>query len=393
MRALLIVIALALSTPAWAQKTASKAERARAEQFFRAGEQAYNTGQYQLAAEAFEEAYAILPLPAIAFSTAQAYRLHYFVDKQPSDLERAVELYRVYLEGVEQGGRRNDAAASLAELEPILIRLRAQGAMGDGGEAAQPVTKLMVTSAVPGAQAIIGEGEAAAVPVVRELPPGRYRVRVSADGYAPFDELRDVVEGQFRVVEVELQPLPAQVSIEAEAGASIAVDGRVLGTTPLLRPLEVAEGTHVVTVSLRGRRPWSREIRVKKAEKVELEADLEVTSQRRASVWTLGAGAAVLFAGGVYGGMALAADGDASELDERRRTQGLVASERLALADAISRRDDRRRTAAVLVGTGAILAAAGAVLYWFDSAPEAPGLDFRPSLCCDSVGLALGGRF
>ena len=98
-------------------------EKAEAQKRFRSGEVAFKAGDYVVAAEAFEEAYALLPLPAIAFSTAQSYRLQYFIDKQPARLRRAVELYRVYVDQTPKGGRREDAVANLAEVEPLLGRL------------------------------------------------------------------------------------------------------------------------------------------------------------------------------------------------------------------------------------------------------------------------------
>ena len=60
---------------------------------------------------------------AILFSTAQAYRRQYFVDREPAKLKRAVDLYRQYVGEVAQGGRRDDAVQHLSDLEPLLARV------------------------------------------------------------------------------------------------------------------------------------------------------------------------------------------------------------------------------------------------------------------------------
>ena len=129
--ALVIACLGVLAAPAIAQDKAPNkaAVRKEAKKFFRAGQQAFDAGQYVMASDAFEQAYNRLPLPAIAFSTAQAHRLQYFIDKDASRLKRAIELYRIYLTMVASGERRDDAGSNLAELEPILLRLEA-GAAG-----------------------------------------------------------------------------------------------------------------------------------------------------------------------------------------------------------------------------------------------------------------------
>jgi hypothetical protein len=80
-----VLLLAAAPTAAVAQPAGtSAAGRQEAEQFFRAGERAFKNNSFQAAAEMFERAYATLPLPAIAFSAAQAYRLQYALDADPS---------------------------------------------------------------------------------------------------------------------------------------------------------------------------------------------------------------------------------------------------------------------------------------------------------------------
>ena len=67
-----------------------------AKEYFRAGAQAYAVGQYQVALQAFEQAYALAPRPAVLFSMAQAERRQYFVDQKTEHLEKAIRMFREY---------------------------------------------------------------------------------------------------------------------------------------------------------------------------------------------------------------------------------------------------------------------------------------------------------
>ena len=73
------------------------------------GAKAYASGRYDVAIEAFEEAYAIAAKPAIVFSLAQAERKHYFATKDARYLRRAAEHFRKYLADDGAGARRADA--------------------------------------------------------------------------------------------------------------------------------------------------------------------------------------------------------------------------------------------------------------------------------------------
>ncbi len=373
--------------------------RKEAEKFFRAGEQAYNNGQYLLAAEAFEEAYTHLQLPAIAFSTAQAHRLQYFVDRDPRRLKRAIELYRRYVEEVKKGGRREDAATHLADLEPVLARLESQGQKPIGALGSESPTRMMISSNVKNARASLAGAKPVGLPLVRPIEPGTYKVVVTARGYFPKEQEYTVVEGQFRAVEVNLTPKPALVRVKTSSGAQIVVDGRPAGTAPLMRPLELDAGVHLVTVIERGRRAWSKEISVERGQNVELDANLRRTLQRKISYAVLGTAAATLLLSGVAGMAALDADGDASELEDKRQMTGLDAAELVALEERIEDRDTAADATSILFGVGTGLAVTGALLYFMDTPraesyePPPPGVAVTPVVSGDVTGLSLSGRF
>ena len=393
--ALLVALAAA---PASAEEP-SAGGRAEAEQFFRAGERAFKNNSFQAAAEMFERAYATLPLPAIAFSAAQAYRLQYALDADPSKLKRAVKLYEAYVSQEPKGKRVGDAAKILAELRPRLEEIEKKVKV-DEMPAKSDATTIMVTTTtdVAGAALSVDGGAPEALDVMRAIAPGRHKVVVSAPGYFPAERSKEVLKGVPNVVEIELESRPAVVSVRADDGAQVSVNGRPAGVTPLVRPIELPPGKHLVTITRRGHRPWSREIRVKRGQSVQLDASFDRTGQRTLAYGVLGVSGALLVGAGVTFGMSIAAASDARSLNDKRNEQGLTAPELDDYEEAVDRRDTRRGTTWILLGTSAAVATAGFLLYFMDN-PRAevdtpsPGLGVSASAGGDSLGLALGGRF
>jgi tetratricopeptide (TPR) repeat protein len=388
---------------------ASAERRQEAELFFRAGEQAYEAGQYLVAAQAFEQAYEILPLPAILFSMAQAYRLQYFIDKEVTHLLRAIESYREYIQAVEQGGRRDDAATSLAELEVIRDRLQREGRLKSrrGAAELEDKTQLMVTSQVEGARASI-DGKRGETPLILEVLPGKHRVEVEAEGYFPAKQQTTAVAGRLIVVEVELEPKPARLMVQAESGASIQVDGRAVGMTPLARPVEVPSGKHFVAVTRRGRYPWARELDLEHGKSIEVRTSLDTTGQRRISHWVFGASALSL---ATAGGVALLAYKTDRELAEQvAKLDGSISPDEAQAIDELEKeRDGRLQITFVCIGASAALAVAGGLLYWFDTPgvsaagvstgdvqparDTASSLRVAPMIRGDLAGFAVAGHF
>ena len=398
--ALAIVAALAAPAAAQPKKEMTDQQRSEAEQLFRAGERAFKANQFENAARLFEQAYAVLPLPAIAFSTGQSYRLQYAVDKDPRRLKRAVAMYDRYITDEPKGSRVGQAARHLAELRPLLEEQERKAAIADM-PAVSVATMIMVTTTtdVPGARVTVDGGAPETLPLMREVTKGPHRVVITADGYRVFDEKREAVEGITRVIEIDLVPMPAVVSLRADDGAQVSVDGRPAGVTPLQRPLELGQGKHLVTVTRRGHRPWSREVNVKRGQKVVLDASLERTGQRTVSYVVLAGAGVLAIAAGVTYGLSLKAGGDASELNDKRESEGLTAAERDEYVELVDRRDARLSATYILIGAAGAVAASGFLLYFMDN-PAAEvdtgagaSLTVAPVAGAESLGLALGGRF
>lgn len=406
-RPVVTVVTVVLGAVLLAASPAS-ADRATAERYFRAGAKAYAAQNFGAAAQNFDEAYKAEALPEIAFSAAQAYRRLFRVDGQPAYVRRAVELYRIYLAAVKTGGRVGDAADNLAEMQRELDKL------GAAGTAAAPVvahTRLGVSvvfadQLVPDTGTLREIGDATGDGAARDLAatidgkpvepfalvdvaPTEHRIAVSAPGYFPIEKATHAVEGQASLVEVTLTPKPARVAITTEADARIAVDGRGVATAPTA-PLELAAGTHLVTIARRGREPFGRELVVARGEQVTLAAPLAKTTRRKAVPWILG-GAGLLAAGAITTGiLAKVHDGRASDLrdvlDQGNRPP--------ADADAYDREvaaRDRDVTATWVLGGAAITAGTvGALLFLFDT-PTPEGLRLTPA--AGGAQVTYGHRF
>ncbi len=409
---LLLALALALGGAAWpAGALAQGSAVDQAKTYFNAGAQAYEAGRYGVAVDFFDQAYKLAPRPAILFSTAQAEKKKYFAEHDPRDLKRAVDLYRQYLSQVTTGGRRADATDALGELEPLASRADMQTAAATpSNPPAVAATHLMLSSPAPKAAASLDGNAAAELPLSADVAPGKHHVHVTAEGY--FDEDRDVdVEGTVGI-DIALRERPALLSVTGLDGADVIVDGRLLGTTPLVRPLEVPAGKHLVAVMKNGYHGFSREVAFEHGQNTTVDAHAKPTGQRVVSYVLFGAGAAAVVAGAVFTGIAISEQSKASDINAARQS-GPIGNQ--DLADYNSDVDARNNWRSAAVGTfagAAALFATGAVLYFFDkpsasalppgpepapapqpAKPKDMELSAAPVIGPGFAGFGLGGRF
>jgi hypothetical protein len=379
-------------------------DRATAEKHFRAGAKAYAAQSFEAAAAQFEEAYRALPLPEIAFSTAQAYRKLYRVDAKPQYVKRAVELYRVYLEKVKKGGRVGDAADSLGEMERELARLgttkiekldstiertRLGVHVSIEGQAADAVREVgdLTGNALEGVTTELDGAKVEPFALV-DVKPGDHVVKVVADGYFPVEKKHRAVQGATALVEIELKPRPATVTVKTDDGARIAVDGRAMsGST-----FDIAAGTHLLTITRSGREPFGRELFLTRGQALKLDAPLEKTAKRRAVPYVIG-GAAILGAAAITSTIvAVVHDSKASDLDDEIQRGNADPSKGDDYDRQIAKRDDWKTGAYVFGGAAVVAGTVGFLLYAFDS-PSAESVRIAPTASPDGAGVAASGRF
>lgn len=339
-----------------------------ARRYFDAGQRAFEQTKYDAAIAAFSQSQSTVPHPAISFSLAQAFRLRYFVARDPADLVEARRLYSKYLAEALQGRRRDHAVEHLSTIEPLLLRLEATGKLGGGpAKPSGPPTQLMVSASVEGAAVVLDDRAPAPAPLIEAVAPGRHSIQVTAPGYFAKALTRVAVEGLIVVADVELEAMPATVRVEAPPGAEVLVGGKALGPAPLVAPLQLQEGTHRLEVLQAGRYPFVRALSLTKGAAVTVQAELEPTAQRQASWWILGVAGASAVSGAVTLGLALKAEADAKTIQNR-----LDAGQPLSESQIDSYRSRKADRGRLRVFAGGFLASTlafgltGAIMYFVD---------------------------
>lgn len=384
MRAILILV-WALATPAAA---APDPEAGAAE--FRVAAQAFRANKFDTAARAFEQAYALDPRPETAFSIAQANRLQYYFDRIPWRLQRAVQMYEAYLAALPAGPRARDAIDRLGEITPLLDELRRRGELVPY---TPPVkTQIVVGAEVDNAEVTI-DGTRRSLWEPTDVTEGPHTIEVKAAGYEVARRTVSVARGRFVPVDVPLVPKPARLVFETESGAEIRVDG--LPVESATGPFLVRPGEHFVTITRRGRVPWSRSLVLARDRSETVVAPLVPTAQRKISRWVLGTSLAL---GAATGGVALwsyAARRDAEQLDEKRRALGATPEDLVRYNARVNDADGRARIALGLgiaaVGVGGL----GLAMFLFDHDRTAVrgGVTVTPSISSAGPGLEVSGSF
>jgi hypothetical protein len=387
--ALTLTLALSLGVAALLAPGLSRAEEPAAQQksekraqmasFFDAGAQAYDAGQYVVAAEAFLKAHALLPSPALLFSAAQSYRRQYLGAPSLDTLRQAISLYREYLRADPNAPRREDANIALEALVPIEARLASDTTQPKADPSAAPAggTRLLLSARPDGAQVSLDGGPFVPAPVVLPTKDGPHVVRVRADGHHDEEVAVQAVENELIPSHVVLRPKPAKLDLRGTAGARIAVDGQPRATLPLEAPLLVEPGAHTVTVTARGHRPWLESLELRPDASATLRANLVQTPQRLAAWTVLGASVAGAIVSGTLTGLTLARQSEALAIRDRLATGQLTPAERDRYNAAVQTRNDLGLAAGITAGATLLALAAGTGLYVLDE-PEALSHGERP---------------
>jgi hypothetical protein len=393
------------------------ADRKTAERYFHAGEKAYKAQNFDAAAQNFDRAYEAFDAPELAFSAAQAHRKQFRVETNQAlaveHAKKAVALYRVYLAKVTKGGRVGDAIDNLAEMLRELDRLGIKEG-GANAVVAMPapaprktmlgVTVVFADQTTSSAMREIDEQETETQRVTTTIDgkpvppdelvavePGEHVVRAEAEGYVAAERKTKVIKDQEDFENLELQPKPARVTITTEAGARISVDGRPAGTAPAAA-IEMTAGTHVVTISRRGREPVAREVSVTRGEAKTLTIGLDKSVRRRVVPWVLGTagGLAVLTIAGVVPWMLY--ENRAEDLDAKLEQGNQPKSVADDYNNAVEKRDTVRNGMWITGGAALAVASVGFALYYFDT-PSTEAVRVTPVITPGAAAAVISGRF
>jgi PEGA domain-containing protein/tetratricopeptide repeat protein len=173
-----------------------------------------------------------------------------------------------------------------------------------------------VRANIAGADVFIGEREGGAVgrtPYLHELPPGKYAITITHEGYD--EDTREITlkAGESLKLRAELRKLPVGfVRVEGATveGAAVKLDGQTVCNAPCR--FRSPSGAHTVIVEKSGAKPFRRQLAVADATETTLAVRLAPRPARTDLIWKFGA-AAVLLGGGV--GLAIKAQSIRHDLE------------------------------------------------------------------------------
>ncbi len=361
----LAAFAVTASISLWCARPAYAQNIQQAKELFEAGAQYYANGQYAAAIQAFEEANKIVPKPAIEFSIAQAHRRQYFLDKNPDHLNAAIRMYQDY---VAQGGgaRSADAAQALEELQTIANRMSADEKAQMAKAPQKEPPRIMVMSQTQGAQVTLDSKLTKPVPYGPDVTAGKHHVHVFAPGFFDYDQDVQAFENTVTPVNAELREKPARLTLDAPVNATVSIDGRFAGNTPLPSAIQLAGGRHLVVVTKNGHKAFTHELDLKRDERRTLTVRLDDSGQRVVadSLFISAAGAAMV--GVVFTAVALVEQGNANTLNDRRGSSVFTVQDADDYDFYKSARNRWATVAGVAYGVSAASLLTGVVFYAFD---------------------------
>ena len=395
-------------------------DRKMASNLFDAGAEAYDAGQYLVAAEAFLKAYTLINSPALQFSAAQAYRRQYLVDSSADSLRRAVRLYRDYLRADTEGERREDAMKALADLVPLEARLHrktiapvasppppesvatAKTPDKPGKPAPIPIpvpgsnppatpppdvledepeepeaepprkTRILISAKPLAAEISIDGGGFVHVPSVVEVQAGPHKVHAKAEGHFDEDFEVDALDKELVARHVVLRPKPGRLSVQAAPGASLSLDGQLRAVLPLQQALDVEPGEHFVSITRAGHVSFSKTVTIERDKGTLVRADLALTNQRIAAWSTFAFGAAGAITTGILGGLTWNENRVATDLDASRQTGMMAPGQITSYNDALQLRNAYSRATMIAGGASALVLLTSAGMFLFDNPVTLP---------------------
>jgi tRNA A-37 threonylcarbamoyl transferase component Bud32 len=123
-------------------------------------------------------------------------------------------------------------------------------------------------NAEPGAEIYVdGVYRGDSPPALRlELVAGNHSLECRRPGHESYRESLRIVPGELSRRSVTLRKFKGMLSVATQEGAQIYVDGKLIGVTPLRRPLDIDAGDHMVTIKKPGFNTWSSPVTIRPKE-------------------------------------------------------------------------------------------------------------------------------
>jgi serine/threonine protein kinase len=95
-----------------------------------------------------------------------------------------------------------------------------------------------------------------------KLKAGDHKIECRHPRYEDYAEVLKIVNGELSRRNVTMRTLKGIVSLETQEGAELYIDGRLVGVTPIRKPIELDSGPHMLTIKKTGFFTWSSEVTI-----------------------------------------------------------------------------------------------------------------------------------
>jgi hypothetical protein len=256
------------------------------------GDQAMLDLHYEDALRAYDASYALRPNPALHYNRGRA------------------------CEGLGRWSAALDAYEAFTRDAPEELRAKVPGLPEHVREVEKRVSTLTLDVATPGARVVLRDVVIGTAPIKDPLRvnAGKAKLEVSADGYVSVVKELDLPGGDALTVKIELEKkvTGGTLVVRCDPPASVTVDGKVAGSSPL--ELHVEPGTHALTLSRDGYASRSTTVSVADGDRKETTLTLEAVSGIT-SKWWFWTGVGVVAVGGAVMTYSLLSSRDAGHGD------------------------------------------------------------------------------
>lgn len=128
-----------------------------------------------------------------------------------------------------------------------------------------------IVSDPEGAKVYLNNEEQGVTPIkIENLDPGKYKLSIKKDGYAPHEEEIETIKGETTNRKITLKKVDTFLTIDSvPAGANLYIDNVLVGTTPHTA-IDIEPGIYEVRIEKDGYLPFSTTVEVEKGKEISL---------------------------------------------------------------------------------------------------------------------------
>ncbi len=106
------------------------------------------------------------------------------------------------------------------------------------------------------------------------LTSGRHSILIKRSSYKSYSEVITVKKDELSRRRITLERVKGEIAFDTQTGVRIFVDGKMMGITPVSRPISLPSGTHLVKLEKDGYIPWENRVEVQPEKTITLSVSL-----------------------------------------------------------------------------------------------------------------------